>query len=178
MPPSVPSTEAEAYELLERLRWAGGPPSCPLCGVSGRCYFLRPVHGRPRTTRTGAATDRRVWKCGACRRQFSVLVGTVLQGTRISLRAWIAVAADWAAPGPPPRVTDIAERHRMSRAAARHVNRRLEAAVPRERDDAAEPLLMALLNLPPAQASRIRDRTPSRVRPRRQGGPTADYGEG
>jgi hypothetical protein len=42
---------------------------------------------------------------------------------------------------------------------------------------AAERLLTALLQIPAADAAKIRDRTPSRVRPRKQEGPTADYGD-
>jgi hypothetical protein len=43
--------------------------------------------------------------------------------------------------------------------------------------DAAEVLLAALLRIPAAEAARIRDSTPSRRRPRRQDGPSADYGD-
>jgi hypothetical protein len=38
-------------------------------------------------------------------------------------------------------------------------------------------LLAALLQIPAEEAARVRDRTPSRVRPRRQQGPSADYGD-
>jgi transposase-like protein len=124
----LPASEAEAYELLERLRWGGAPSSCPLCEASGRCYFLRPSHGSSRATRTGAATERRVWKCGACRRQFSVLAGTVLQGTRISLRAWIAVVADSAVARRAPTASYLADKYGLSRSAARHMTRRVELA--------------------------------------------------
>jgi hypothetical protein len=125
----MPASEAAAYELLERLRWGASPSTCPLCGASGRCYFLTPRTGASRATRTGAATERRVWKCGACRRQFSVLAGTVLQGTRISLRTWIGVLADWSAPGPPPDASQLVDRYGLSRSSARHLIRRLELAL-------------------------------------------------
>jgi hypothetical protein len=57
--------------------------------------------------------------------------------------------------------------------------------VPEDRSDeepdagltAAERLLAAILNLPPETAARIRAMTPTRVRPRPQTGPTADYGD-
>ena len=32
-----------------------------------------------------AVTERRVWKCGHCRKQFSVLTGTIFHGTHISI---------------------------------------------------------------------------------------------
>jgi hypothetical protein len=82
--------EAAAYEYLEELRW-GGSPVCPHCGNEGRCYFLNPQNGKSRKTRTGAATQRRLWKCGACRKQFSVLTDTIMHGTKIPLRTWVFV---------------------------------------------------------------------------------------
>jgi transposase-like protein len=125
----APFSEADAYELLERLRWGGPPSSCPHCGTAGRCYFLAPQDGSGRATRTGSSSPRRVWKCGACRRQFSVLVGTIMQGTRISLRTWIQVVSDWAAPGGPPTPERVADRFGLSREAARQLVRRVEVAV-------------------------------------------------
>jgi hypothetical protein len=118
-----------------------------------------------------------VWKCGACRQQFSVLTGTVLQGSRISLRAWIAAAYDAGWSVSARDAGERAGRHGISRAAARHIARRLEAAF--EQLPAVAPgeqALRALLQLPAVDAARIRDRTPARIRPRRQEGPTADYG--
>src|SRR5690348_16730476 len=72
------NSEADAYLLLEELRWGGAPDTCPQCGGMDRCYFLAPKDGTTgRKTRTGANTQRRVWKCGHCRKQFSVLTGTI-----------------------------------------------------------------------------------------------------
>ena len=45
------SDEAEAWKLVERIRWPEGP-ICPHCGTIGRAYFLAPKDG-PRKTRTG-----------------------------------------------------------------------------------------------------------------------------
>lgn len=44
-----------------------------------------------------------------------------------------------------------------------------------EIDPRAEQALSRLLELDPAQARRIREQTPVRVRPRPQSGPAADY---
>ena len=84
------TTEAEAYLYLERLRWADGVV-CPHCGGTGRCFYLNPDNGVSRKTRTGSRSQRRVWKCGDCRRQFSVLTGTIFHGTKISVRTWLMV---------------------------------------------------------------------------------------
>jgi transposase-like protein len=49
------------------------------------------MNGVSRRTRTGAASERRVWRCGECRKQFSVLTGTPFHGTKISVRKWVFV---------------------------------------------------------------------------------------
>ena len=88
-------TEADAYEYLEGLRW-DGVPECPHCGNTDRCYFLKAKNGT-RKTSTGAATQRRLWKCSACRKQFSVLTGTVMHGTKIPVRTWVFVLLEMVA---------------------------------------------------------------------------------
>ena len=42
-----------------------------------------------RTTSTGRITYRRLWKCKACRRQFSVLVGTIFERSQVPLSKWL-----------------------------------------------------------------------------------------
>src|SRR5215212_2267727 len=88
-------SEAEAYEYLEGLRW-GSKPVCAHC-QSERVYFLKPSNGFGRRTRTGSVSERRVWKCGACRKQFSVLTGTIFHGTKIPLRTWLFVVYEMCA---------------------------------------------------------------------------------
>jgi hypothetical protein len=117
-----------------------------------------------------------VWKCGACRRQFSVLVGTVLQGTRVSVRTWVAVARTRVGPASGATVGHVASKHGLSRDGARQLIRRLEFALDRWPAAAGEDPLAALLRIPAAEAERIRLATPPRVRPRPQLGPSADYG--
>ncbi|MDP9412109.1 MAG: IS1595 family transposase [Actinomycetota bacterium] len=83
-------TDADAYRFLEELRW-GDKPVCPHCGRDDRCHFLQPKNGVSRKTRTGAASQRRVWFCGACRKQFSALTGTIFHGSKVSVRKWLFV---------------------------------------------------------------------------------------
>lgn len=83
-------TEGDAYKFLEELRW-DGEPVCPHCGCVGRAYFLNPANGSSRKTRTGSVSERRVWKCADCRKQFSVLTGTIFHGSKISVRKWVFV---------------------------------------------------------------------------------------
>lgn len=79
------SDEGVAYEFMEKLRWPNGPV-CPRCGHE-RAYFLKPHADR--YTRTGHASQRRLWKCARCRNQFSVLIGTVFEDSRIPLSKWL-----------------------------------------------------------------------------------------
>lgn len=90
-------TEADAYRYLEGLRWPDGPV-CFHCGNTGKHYFLKPrAESGKRTTRTGAETERRVWKCAKCRRQFSVITGTVFHGTKVPLHTWLMVVFEMCA---------------------------------------------------------------------------------
>src|SRR5271165_4873956 len=84
----IPDDHAAAL-YLERLRWPSGPV-CPHCGSIASHYYLKPKDG-PRKTRTGAETQRRVWKCKSCRKQFSVTTGTIFHGSKVSLRIWLFV---------------------------------------------------------------------------------------
>ncbi len=86
------TSDSDAYEYMESLRWPGGEVVCPHCGViSTGHYFLKPDNGVSRTTTRGIQSERRVWKCRDCRKQFSVTTGTVFHGSKVSLRIWLFV---------------------------------------------------------------------------------------
>ncbi len=74
--------ERKARKLLERVRWPDGP-ICPHCVVVGAHYRVRPRRGSRSPVRDG------VWKCRDCRKQFTVTVGTVFQGSKIPLSKWV-----------------------------------------------------------------------------------------
>jgi len=86
-------SEGDAYALLEEMRWAGRPV-CPHCDSDRRHYFLTPRAVGGRATRRGRPTERRVWKCADCRRQFSVLTGTVMHGSKIPAKTWLFVIVE------------------------------------------------------------------------------------
>ncbi len=86
-------TEADAYAFMEELRW-GDRPVCPHCGSVRKHYFLTPKADEGRTTRRGKVSERRVWKCADCRRQFSVLTGTIFHGTKIPVKTWLFVIVE------------------------------------------------------------------------------------
>lgn len=63
---------AVATDYVAKLRWPGGPV-CPKCGGTEYSYL----------------TTRRVWKCKACKKQFSVKVGTIFEDSALGLDKWL-----------------------------------------------------------------------------------------
>ncbi len=80
------SDESEAYKFLESIRWKHGA-ICPHCGNIGAELIEHKNGGRK--TRTGKITNRRTWRCHGCKEQFSVLVGTIFEGSHIPLSKWL-----------------------------------------------------------------------------------------
>ncbi len=83
--------EHEAWALLERLRWPDGEPVCPHCGTQdAKHYYLKSRSGE-RRTKAGNVTYRRLWKCRDkdCRKQFSVLVGTIFESSKVGASKWL-----------------------------------------------------------------------------------------
>ena len=74
-------TNEEARSFLERMRWPDGP-ICPKCGVERPYRITR----RSKTKNT----VRSLFKCRACRRQFTVTVGTIFEDSKIPLSKWLA----------------------------------------------------------------------------------------
>jgi len=147
---SIPSlaariaTEADAYKLLEELRWPGGQPdSCPQCGAGGKFYFLAPKDGgEVRKTRTGQDTARRLWKCATCRKKISVLTGTVFHGSKIPIRTWLFVTLEVSASKNGVSAREIERKYALTPKTAWFMLHRLREAM--KRDDGA-PLLSGTL---------------------------------
>ena len=76
------SGDDKAREFLEQKRWPDGA-ICPHCGVVGKAYRLEPKLNGKAHVRKG------VWKCGACREQFTVTVGTIFEDSHIPLHKWL-----------------------------------------------------------------------------------------
>jgi transposase-like protein len=66
----------KAAEYLESIRWPDGPV-CPHCGDGERRHY-------PLKSET-----RRLYKCAACRKQFTVTVGTIFESSHIPLNKWL-----------------------------------------------------------------------------------------
>jgi transposase-like protein len=75
-------TEDKAREFLEAQRWPKGA-ICPHCGVEGESYRLKGKTDSKSPVRPG------VWKCGGCRKQFTVKVGTIFEDSHIPLTTWL-----------------------------------------------------------------------------------------
>jgi transposase-like protein len=54
-------------------------------------HYIAPTNGLSRATAGGSQSERRVWKCQPCRKQFSVLTGTMMHATKIPVRIWVMV---------------------------------------------------------------------------------------
>jgi len=68
------SDPERAFEFVKALRWPDGRVTCPRCRHDGQHSFL---------------TTRRIWKCGKCRRQFSVKVGTIFEDSPLGWDKWL-----------------------------------------------------------------------------------------
>ncbi len=69
--------ETAAFEYVEARLWPAGPV-CPFCGERERIGALK-----GKTTRPGLR------KCYACRKPFTVRVGTVFESSHVALRVWL-----------------------------------------------------------------------------------------
>ncbi len=124
-------TEADAYEFLEELRW-GDRPVCPHCGSIRKPYFLKPKDGSSRKTRTGSASQRRVWKCADCRKQFSVLTGTIFHGSKVPIRTWVFVIFDMASSKNGVSAREIERKYGLTAKTAWFMLHRIREAMKRE----------------------------------------------
>src|ERR1039458_30887 len=60
-------------KFVADLRWPNGPV-CPRCGVVDSHSYI---------------STRRVWKCKACKKQFSVKVGTIFEDSPLGFDKWL-----------------------------------------------------------------------------------------
>ena len=70
-------TEKACREFLEHIKWKG-EPVCPHCGSVSESHY--------KVTRKGVFNGW--YKCRDCTKQFSVMVGTMFEGSHIPLRKW------------------------------------------------------------------------------------------
>ena len=71
--------EEVAFAYVESLLWPNGPV-CKHCGEANRVGRLK-----GKTTRAG------LYKCYACRKPFTVRMGTIFESSHVPLRVWLQV---------------------------------------------------------------------------------------
>ncbi len=72
--------EAAAFTFVEGIIWPQGPV-CPHCGCTGRIYAIKP--NPEKKVRMGLK------KCGDCRKQFTVRIGTVFEESHLAMHKWL-----------------------------------------------------------------------------------------
>jgi transposase-like protein len=60
-------------EFVKNLRWTDGEVACPRCGGADPSFI----------------TTRKIWKCKACKRQFSIKVGTIFEDSPMGFDKWL-----------------------------------------------------------------------------------------
>jgi transposase-like protein len=74
-------SEEEAIKKLETILWPNGPV-CPRC------------QGQVRITKVGGETARPgLWRCGPCKRQFTVTIGTLFERSHVKMHLWFQAVA-------------------------------------------------------------------------------------
>src|SRR5437762_2321673 len=100
-----------ATAFIAKVRWANGP-ACPNCGGVRHSYLQ----------------TRRLWKCKACQRQFSVKVGTIFEASPIPLSKWLP--AIWAVANRcPPTTRELAAALGITQVSAWRMLRRVREAM-------------------------------------------------
>ena len=81
--PLACASEPHAVEFMEQRRgWTSEADStCPKCGVFGESYQMKDA-------KTGERNARYLWRCRACKQQYTVKVGTIMEDSPIPVRFW------------------------------------------------------------------------------------------
>lgn len=103
--------ESHAIAYFTKVRWQQGE-FCPYC-AHNKIYHLK---------------DRKTHKCAACRRIFSITVGTIFEGTKLPLSVWILTIALLCDHGGRLGSTELIKHFRISQRSAWHLLERLRQA--------------------------------------------------
>lgn len=71
----------QCREYLEQMRWPDGP-RCPKCGASEPYTITRKAPSKNAV--------RTLYRCRACKKQFTATVGTIFEDSKIPLNKWFA----------------------------------------------------------------------------------------
>jgi transposase-like protein len=85
--------EQAAFAALEAIMWPNGTPdACPHCGVAGKANRLAVQRSKPSKRNPEGKPVYGLWKCYACRQQFTVRKGTIFEDSRLELHLWFQAA--------------------------------------------------------------------------------------
>lgn len=85
--------EEAAFKALEGILWPNGKPqACPHCGVTDRMNRLAVQTSKPSKRNPEGKPVHGLWKCYACRQQFTVRKGTLFEESRLELHLWFQAA--------------------------------------------------------------------------------------
>jgi transposase-like protein len=80
--------EAAAFTFVEGIIWPHGPV-CPHCGGFERVYTLNGVRSLPSKKNPEGVVRHGLRKCGQCRQQFTVRMGTIFEESKLPLTKWL-----------------------------------------------------------------------------------------
>jgi transposase-like protein len=87
------TNEEAAFRALEAIMWPKGEPeNCPHCGVVGKAKRLAVQKTKASKKHPEGKPVYGLWKCYACRQQFTVRKGTVFEESRLELHLWFQAA--------------------------------------------------------------------------------------
>jgi transposase-like protein len=80
--------EAAAFEHVEAMLWPQGPV-CPKCGSMDKHYKLSGVRSKASKKHPEGVERHGLYKCAACRSQFTVRMGTIFEESHLPLHKWL-----------------------------------------------------------------------------------------
>lgn len=80
--------EAKAFEHVEMILWPYGPV-CPKCGSMDKHYKLKGVRTKPSKKNPNGVERHGLYKCAACRSQFTVRMGSIFEESHLPLTKWL-----------------------------------------------------------------------------------------
>lgn len=80
--------EAAAFEHVEGVIWPYGPV-CHHCGSDEKHYSLKGMRTKASKKNPNGVERHGVYKCAACRKQFTVRMGTIFEESHLPLHKWL-----------------------------------------------------------------------------------------
>ncbi len=80
--------EKAAFAYVESILWPQGAV-CPHCGTMERAYRLEGVRSKASEKNPEGVERHGLWKCGECRKQFTVRKGTIFEESHCPLHKWL-----------------------------------------------------------------------------------------